>query len=461
MRLISIFVTIVLFVIPCLSSATSSKELSYTVKLSENSYNIDQYILMGGDMSSRYYHLKSNNPDATKVIFIPDLARGKEPSKDLLTYVRNYSSYFSQILLERDIILMPGRVIANSTIHNCLLLVKDWRNEFSSWNGTSKGISRCLIEAQSVNVEVEMFSNENFAKDIGIVIEDFQLKNPYVWTVFNQSSLVPFIAEELESKLGGVIVDHPDLYMIEESVNSFDYFFETLDKFAKEEHRNWDMPNPPSYDLKRAIEKASVGEIYNGDVSNIAYNEDINRAFPLNGDSLIYYIVSKATNPSEIKKLANNDGSFYGDYAPFAISYYTNFAGFPEAYRACVNVDKFVDAVSKSPANVILTFERAAARRQAICSALGAPTSTKEFPSFDNLKVQFIIGGLDPYYSPDAFAKYQRSISSNFGVISYSDGSLSSASCGVKPRSEAANLVNQFINTGEAITQNVLCNWQF
>lgn len=463
--------------------ATTTVEESYPLKFGEIETVVQQILLTDNGFPSRAFYIPAaiekevtaatdSNGNAVNntilhavkdtknapVIFIPDIARGGVVTEDLAGYIRDFSTYIPALLGSRDIYIYPGRVVEGSYIHNCGLVVTNWGTEFADWQSTKEGVARCTAQLEQFNYDMSAFSADAIAADLAMFIDDEKLQKPVIWALGGQADIANGLAREMGNKLGGMVIDNPNLAYRADAQGSFSEFLGRIDNIAA--GKDWPSDKKPSELLNAMIDSNNAGKIFEGDVSNIGFNEDINRLFPVNGDVLNYYTLAKADQPAFLSDLAAaNSAAIYRQFAPFSLESYGAVSSFPEVYRNCHNVGQFTNDLS--PDNLKETFARDIKRQQAICAGLG--TTTEYIAPDKKIKVPstIIVSAMDPYYSASATQAWIAENYDNAALVYVTDGSLGTPECAGEPLANmVADLATTF-NSGKIQAKEYQCNWSF
>ncbi|MFV0431413.1 MAG: hypothetical protein ACK5MJ_04450 [Alphaproteobacteria bacterium] len=468
------------------SQAATKVEESYPLKFGEVETVVQQLLLTGDNFVSRVFYIpaaieKESKMTATQgdaeanaeavihpvkdtqnapVIFIPDIARGGIVTDDLKGYLRDFSTYIPAILGSRDIYIYPGRVVEGAYIHNCGLIVSNWVSEFTNWSSTKQGVSRCIEQLKQFNFDMSAFSTEKIAKDLAIFIKDEQLQKPIIWALGGQYDIANKLAADMGKDLGGLVLDNPDISNRIDGQNAFSEYLERVDALALDKDRGWTSDKKPSELLNAMITSSNAGEVYEGTVSDIGYNEDINRIFPVNGDVLNYYMLAKVDQPQFLADLAAGDEkAIYRQFGPFSLESYGAVSSFPERYRSCEDTNSL--DISIAPENLKETFERDMKRQQAICEALGVSTAAKKAAKNINVPTSIIVSGMNPYYSSTSTQAWIKENYKNATLVNIIDGSLGTPECTGQPLANMVKDIAQNFNDGKFSNKEFQCGWHF
>ncbi len=473
--------------------ADVSVENTHRLRIENVETAIQQKLYTGGSMAFRSFYLPAQievkdvqakdslgndittteieaiaNKEKKAIIIIPDVAQGLVVLEDMKIYLRDLGSHLAPFVGKQDVYILPGRVVEGSYIHHCGLIVQQsWQKEFTDWAQTKQGVQLCLKQLESFNFNISDFSTDDIVKDLSLLIKEEGLEKPVLWTLGGQYEIANQAARELNDQLGGLVVDSPylDATNIE---NPFAEYLQTVDDLAKESERGWSNDNPPSFYLKEMLEKNNAGEVYNGTISDIGFNEDINRLFPVNGDALNFYMMAKADQPQFLNDLAQgNSRNIYNQFGAFSLENYSSINYLPESYRSCYKyAAKQEESTTDNTEGLQASFVREAKRQKAICEALGDSFTNAENTEKISIPTIVIAGRLDPYYSQKLFDDWRTENYENSGLFTYTDGSLGTPECSGKARRDMAGLVQQAIN-GEGFAENpianqeITCGWRF
>lgn len=463
--------------------ATTKVEESYPLKFGAVETVVQQILLSDNGFPSRAFYIPANiekevtattdsNGNAANntvlhpvkdnknapVIFIPDIARGGVITEDLEGYIRDFSTYIPALLGGRDIYIYPGRVVEGSYIHNCGLVITNWATEFADWQSTKEGVARCAAQLGQFNYDMSVFSTDAIVKDLAMFINDEKLNKPVIWALGGQADVANGLAHEMGNKLGGVVIDNPNLAYRADAQNAFSEFLGRVDNIAVA--KDWAGDKKPSELLNEMIASNNAGTIFEGDIANIGYNEDINRLFPVNGDVLNYYTLAKADQPEFLSDLSQgNSTAIYRQFAPFSLESYGAVSSFPEVYRNCTNIGQFSNDLS--PDNLNETFVRDIKRQQAICEALGASTEYVAPKQKIKIPATVIVSAMDPYYSSGATQAWMAENYNDAALVYVTDGGLGTPECAGEPFANMIADIATTFNSGKVQAKEYQCNWSF
>ncbi len=439
-------------------------EKSYPLKINDQETVVVQKILFENKIPLRYFHIPSQdeNKNQTPIIFLPDLARGTAITEAMQDYLSNFLDYIAPHVGKRDIYIFPGRTLEGGYLHNCNLELTNWSKEFSNWQGTAIGIKNCLRQLNGFNFQLSDFSKQEMASDLKLLIKDEKLKQPVIWALTDSSMIAQELAQTDPKLIGGLILDHPDLSYMPQAGDAFSQFLTTIDTLAQQ--RDWSAPTPPSTYLLEAIQTHNQGGIYKGDMSDIAFIEDVNRILPVNSDVLNYYMLAKADQPNFLTQLSldKDKAILYDQFPGFSIEYYGNLVGLPERYRKCEQLGGFKQSLDQAYELLKDTFSRDYTRQQVICNTLGVQETQSDPIKQGAIKVPttVIIGKLDPYFSETALAEYQKQFK-NLGIIRLMDGSIGTPQCLGAFMTSLSEDLTVFYDDQKLLNEERVCNWSF
>ncbi len=424
---------------------------------------------LGNDITKTEVQAIANKTD-TAIIIIPDVAQGQLAFDDMKSYLRNLASHLAPLVGNRDIYIFPGRVVEGSYIHHCgLIIQQSWKTEFTDWAQTKQGVKLCLKQLEPFDFDISDFSINDIVDDLAILINNEKLNKPIIWSLGEQYEIANTAARKLGHKLGGLVIDSPYLDNNDTS-SSFAEYLQTVDALAQEPKRGWSSENSPSFYLQEMIKSNNKGSVYKGDISDIGFNEDINRLFPVNSDVLNFYMIAKADQPQFLVDLAQGTGKdIYSQFGAFSLENYSSINYLPEIYRSCYKIMERSDISTEDILQESL--QREAERQKAICEILNAQVEPEENQQKNDIaqtqlpKIQIptivITGRLDPYFSKEAVESWRAEHYENSALFEYIDGSLGTPECSGKPRRDMAMFVQNSLEAEILEDKQVICGWVF
>lgn len=444
--------------------AAVDTEKSYPLKIDNQETVVEQKILYENKIPLRFFHIpaQEENKGQNPIIFLPDLARGTVITEAMQDYLSDLLDYMGPQVGKRDIYIFPGRTLEGGYLHNCNLELTNWSKEFSNWQGTYRGIRNCLRQLGGFDIKLSDFSKEEESGDLSLLIKDENLEQPIIWALTNASIVALELAKSDPKLLGGLVLDHPDLSYMPQAADAFSQFLNTIDDLAQK--RNWRGQKPPSAYLLEAIETNNQGNIYKGDIADIAFIEDVNRILPVNSDVLNYYMLAKADQPKFLTQLSldKEEAILYDQFPGFSIESYGNIVGLPERYRKCEQLDGFKQNLDQSYLALKDTFTRDYERQQVICNALGGQELQADPIENNIIKVptMIIAGKLDPYFSETALAEYEKQFK-DLGIIRLMDGSLGTPECLGTFMTNLSEDLSVFYDDQKLLNEERFCDWSF
>lgn len=436
---------------------------SFYVPAQINVKDIIQKDSLGNDVTKTEIEAIANKTEKA-IIFIPDVAQGQLAIDDMKIYLRDLASHMAPFVGKRDIYIFPGRVVEGSYIHRCgLIIQQSWKSEFTEWAQTKQGVELCLKQLEQFDFDISDFSTADLAEDLALLIKEEKLKSPIIWSLGKQYEVANGAALQMGEKIGGLVIDSPYLDGGDIDVSLTEYL-QTIDELAQDSQRGWNAKKLPSAYIEEMLISNNKGSVYQGDISDIGFNEDVNRLFPVNGDSLNFYVMAKADQPSFLTHLAQGDSqNIYNQFGAFALENYSSINYLPELYRGCPNIMAQTELTQDSLLKD--SFNREQKRQKSICEALNASTekANKQVLASHKIKTPTVIitGRLDPYYAKESLEAWRNENYEASVVLEYTDGSLGTPECSGQGRRDMASLAQQALSAEIPENRRITCGWVF